>query len=299
MPLLPALWLLVLMIGTALGGTAHAAVDARTGVPTYYLARLDARECPSPRCGGVFIRPANRSFMQCADGAARPECHVPQLRLPAGQLDATQQAALDAALAAGTLLVRGQRLPQEVSLQMPKAGGEQLLVGQAWYPEDGGAAAGVFYRVRPSALQCVTAPCPRYRANVLNSPYSTVYVDTVTPGSQTIPKRWRNRVVEQSPGLLVAGKLHTVRTSGGTRMLLSVNRSYAPLMWQPPGKASCYVGGCSGEVCSATPGVVTTCIYKPEYACYSNARCERQTTGLCGWTRPDDMERCLERLGRP
>jgi hypothetical protein len=56
---------------------------------------------------------------------------------------------------------------------------------------------------------------------------------------------------------------------------------------------ACYIGGCSGEVCSDTEGVASNCIYKPEFACYKTAKCERQATGECGWTETSELKSCL------
>jgi eight-cysteine-cluster-containing protein len=56
--------------------------------------------------------------------------------------------------------------------------------------------------------------------------------------------------------------------------------------------AECKVTGCSGQIC-ADEDVVTTCEYKPEYACYKTAKCERQEDGKCGWTPSEDLVACL------
>ena len=56
---------------------------------------------------------------------------------------------------------------------------------------------------------------------------------------------------------------------------------------------ACYVGGCSSHVCSDNPDVVTTCEWRPEYACYREATCERQTSGECGWTMTPALQACL------
>lgn len=58
-------------------------------------------------------------------------------------------------------------------------------------------------------------------------------------------------------------------------------------------EGSCYVGGCSGQICSDEPGAVSTCEFREEYACYQSARCERQTNGQCGWTMTEDLQMCL------
>jgi hypothetical protein len=60
----------------------------------------------------------------------------------------------------------------------------------------------------------------------------------------------------------------------------------------PPATGECKPTGCSGTVCS-DQDVVTTCEFKPEYACYRDATCTRQTDGQCGWTTTPELEACL------
>lgn len=59
--------------------------------------------------------------------------------------------------------------------------------------------------------------------------------------------------------------------------------------------APCYVGGCSSQVCSDRQDVITTCEYRPQYACYRTATCERQANGQCGWTMTTALQQCLAR----
>lgn len=59
---------------------------------------------------------------------------------------------------------------------------------------------------------------------------------------------------------------------------------------------ACRPTGCSGQVCSDTD-VVTTCEYKEEYSCYASATCERQPSGVCGWTRTQSLDACLMQKG--
>jgi hypothetical protein len=56
----------------------------------------------------------------------------------------------------------------------------------------------------------------------------------------------------------------------------------------------CNVGGCSGQICSDEEGLVSTCEFRPEYACYAEATCERQTTGECGWTPTTELTSCID-----
>jgi hypothetical protein len=63
----------------------------------------------------------------------------------------------------------------------------------------------------------------------------------------------------------------------------------------PPPAGECVKSGCSSTMC-VEPGkeMVTTCEWKPEYACYQAAACERQADGSCGWTQTPELEACLK-----
>jgi hypothetical protein len=56
----------------------------------------------------------------------------------------------------------------------------------------------------------------------------------------------------------------------------------------------CVKTGCSAQVCSDHE-VITTCEYRPEYACYKKATCARQKDGNCGFTKTPELEACLSR----
>ena len=60
----------------------------------------------------------------------------------------------------------------------------------------------------------------------------------------------------------------------------------------PPAPAACITSGCSGQVCS-DHSVITTCDWRPEYACYHSATCERQADGACGWTSTPALSSCI------
>jgi hypothetical protein len=61
-------------------------------------------------------------------------------------------------------------------------------------------------------------------------------------------------------------------------------------------KGGCMVGGCSSQLCGEAndmDGLISTCEYRAQYACYQIATCERQTTGACGWTETSELTQCL------
>lgn len=54
-----------------------------------------------------------------------------------------------------------------------------------------------------------------------------------------------------------------------------------------PPAPKCFVGGCSGEICSDKPGQVSICIFPPPGGMPPRgAVCDRQTDGTCGWSIP-------------
>jgi hypothetical protein len=61
----------------------------------------------------------------------------------------------------------------------------------------------------------------------------------------------------------------------------------------PHPAGECFVGGCSSQICSDTPDVVSTCEWTDAYACYQDATCERQADGQCGWTETPELQDCL------
>jgi len=62
----------------------------------------------------------------------------------------------------------------------------------------------------------------------------------------------------------------------------------------------CAVGGCSNQICGEAgevEDIATTCEYREEYACYQAARCEKQSSGSCGWTETDEYKQCVATIG--
>lgn len=65
----------------------------------------------------------------------------------------------------------------------------------------------------------------------------------------------------------------------------------------PTPAGACYVGGCSAQICSDQQGIASTCEYREVYSCFKTAKCERQSTGVCGWTPTQELNSCIQRNG--
>jgi hypothetical protein len=63
----------------------------------------------------------------------------------------------------------------------------------------------------------------------------------------------------------------------------------------PPKKhtSSCYVGGCSSQLCTDNNDIASTCEWRESYACFRTATCERQASGECGWTETPELKSCI------
>ncbi|MEM0475772.1 MAG: eight-cysteine-cluster domain-containing protein [Candidatus Norongarragalinales archaeon] len=61
--------------------------------------------------------------------------------------------------------------------------------------------------------------------------------------------------------------------------------------------ADCVVGGCSGELCGLRgEELVSTCVWKPEYACFEKTTCGC-VDGKCEWKRNAAFNACLASAG--
>ncbi|MBI2011040.1 MAG: hypothetical protein HYS89_02315 [Candidatus Colwellbacteria bacterium] len=67
----------------------------------------------------------------------------------------------------------------------------------------------------------------------------------------------------------------------------------------PKASGKCYVGGCSGQLCSDIEGLASTCEWREEYACYRTATCKRQANGECGCTITPELQSCLNNYRSP
>lgn len=87
-------------------------------------------------------------------------------------------------------------------------------------------------------------------------------------------------------------------TTTATTELLPLVPDAATNSPRPPAPSAqpsdCVVGGCSSQLCiEEGSDVVTTCEWTAKYSCYQEATCERQSTGVCGWTDTPALRQCL------
>ncbi|MCA9505381.1 MAG: hypothetical protein H6748_19725 [Spirochaetaceae bacterium] len=130
------------------------------------VTRPDPRLCPSPMCGGVFVRALNRWQLRCADGHHARECYVGQVDWSALGLDPDAEARLGGEFTARRVVVRGALFAEDLFGRSIPA----LRVDEAWRGVTGSRSLrDGFWLVTPSGIVCITHPCPVLNEERLNS----------------------------------------------------------------------------------------------------------------------------------
>lgn len=278
----------------ALDGKADGAVD---GAYTYFEVRADLRKCVAPLCGGVALDRLNRTSTVCHDGAARTSCYTPELDWSESELSDEAQAAFHDALARGALsdgavaLVRGRFAPKTYE-GFGNLG--RFVVTEAWLAETDAVSDGVFVRAKDNGLRCIQAPCPSTNERALNTSRSAniAGIDWDAGGFTGEQISTFATEMTQPGGIILAGSRYTWKENGVRAKGRTATAVYRRLQ-NAAASGACYTGGCSGQICSDQEGVISTCEWREEYACYQDATCERQPDGECGWTPTAELSACL------
>jgi len=262
---------------------------------TYYAITRDARRCVSPVCGGYWLTRVNRDETICADGSKAASCYVADLDDARLGLGDTELSALQQAIDDGAALVRGD-LENVDRGDFGTIG--RFHPSEAWTAgAAAGAPDGIWVAVEQSGIRCIAAPCEDKIELKLNSTRHAMIADLdFEPSGATedeIANAW-NALTAEGGGLIVVGERYTVHQDGRKARGRAVTQFFTRIIAKgEPTAGECFVGGCSGQVCSDQQGVITTCEWREEYACYQTATCERQADGGCGWTRTPELQACL------
>lgn len=265
-----------------------ASPDPLSSTSTYYSVRPDVRECVSPMCGGYFVKRVNMSSTRCANGRDMTECYV-------AEIDWSGEPQIDGRKA----LLRGHIVAKRFR-SFGNLGA--FRVTEAWQAASDKKPTGMFYRVRDRGLRCVTFPCPTHYEARLNSIYSRniAGVDLTGAAASDDQVSEASAAMTGVDGVIVAGDHGPVTGPGGRSIELKATQFYLRAGRQvgrrppvkPPGQKKCFKTGCGNQVC-ADHNVITTCEWRPEYACYQKAACERQKNGDCGFTMTPELKACL------
>jgi hypothetical protein len=278
----------------AIDGKADSAVD---GAYTYFEVWADHRRCAFPMCGGMYLQRLNRTTTICHDGALRYSCYAPELDwsqsgLPPAQQQELVDAANRGASSYGAIaLVRGRF----ASKSYPGVGNlGRFIVTEAWIAQSDSISFGVFAKVRDAGVRCVTWPCESIIEKGLNTSRSAMISEVGWAFGGFDPAttdRLVHDMVASPGGVIVAGDRYLFKANNQWTRGRTAYAAYRRLT--DAAAASCFVGGCSSQLCTDEPGAISTCEWRDEYACYHTATCERQADGQCGWTDTPELQACL------
>ena len=153
---------MLLLIMSVLAIAASALALPAAGRPprvgsSVFVVGQDARLCPSPLCGGYWVRLANRSRTRCSDGALRSRCYV--ARAVDEERHPLSEPIRDGSLARAE--IEPWRFDGVGELGV-------LVVARSFAPVGARAASGRYLRVVDTGIRCFRAPCFSLRAAVLN-----------------------------------------------------------------------------------------------------------------------------------
>jgi hypothetical protein len=276
-------------------GVTDGKGDSPDGAYTYFEISADLRECVYPVCGGYFLDRLNASQTTCHDGSRAAACYTPELDWSESGLTDDAQDQLRVAASRSTddgvyAIVRGRFAKGTVSADLGR-----FVVTEAWVAEGEGVSDGVFAKVTQNGVRCIAAPCPSLTERALNASRRADIAE-VDFGAGDLSDASISNLLDdtaQPGGIIVSGDRFTVSVSGRTGKGRTATNAYRNLANVNAGAGDCYIGGCAGQVCSDQQGVITTCEWHEEYACYQDATCERQQDGTCGWTPTPELEACL------
>lgn len=260
------------------------------GAYTYFALRADLRKCAFPACGGDFLSRLNRSTTVCHDGRTATEgCYTPELDWSESGLDADARARVRTHDLG--VIVRG-RFARNGTTKATAALG-RFIITEAWLAETDAAASGVFVKVLDNGIRCIAAPCPSLTEKGLNTSRAVDIAEVDFTDAQLADAQLEAAIGAMfSPsGVIVAGDRFDFKLAGRKGKGRTATAVYQRVADVAAG--ACYVGGCSGQICSDQEGAISTCEFRPEYACYAEATCERQDNGKCGWTETPELSACL------
>lgn len=222
--------LIVSGLSLAVSGTASAQANLPPAgdllpAKTYYIAtRIDPRMCPSPLCGGVYVKQVNRMLTRCADGKLEQECYAPILDWSALGLLDPETIRLEDEFRGKRVLARGAlRLVDTPYGKLPG-----LVATDAWRGVTGNPPSGLFRGLQPSGIVCITWPCPELAAVRLNQNQRGLVhgLDLRASGADPDELQAGYDALHQGPGLLVAGTRRRIKGPAGSGIEIVAREFY-------------------------------------------------------------------------
>jgi hypothetical protein len=215
---LPGAFALVVIAALAAALAGSATAHSPNGTATYVRVRPDPRLCPSPMCGGWWVRRVNRATTVCGNGTVSPECYAAMLDSTGLDLTDEQRATVEQALQRGTALLRGRLVRGTLAGPPPSVKLDVLSVTEIWLRYGRAQTSGMVFRIADNGVRCVRAPCFSLHASVLNTTQhrDVSSLGLAAAGASAAAVR-RARAAVEGAGVIVEGRV--VATGDGGRTL--------------------------------------------------------------------------------
>jgi hypothetical protein len=236
-------WITVLMflsppVSLAASNPGFTGVDEES----YFMwTRDDLRMCPSPSCGGFYVKALNRLRTLCADGSQPTDCQVLQLDFSLLDMSEEEQAGFQQAFTEGLGVIKGKLIQaQQNGILFPT-----LRIDEAWLAQAGKKPRNFgFFRIHDTGIQCITTPCLTVKEGLLNMPWERFIagVDLSSSGAET--DQINAGYQEMKTGVVIATGLHKiVHGPAGFSQILLAGEFYLPAeKVQTCGKTVCPAG---------------------------------------------------------
>jgi hypothetical protein len=237
---------LSLLLGLLLSW-AVAAPAAEPAERYYRFVRADLRMCPSPDCGGMYVRLLNTKRSLCTDGRWLSSCYAGMLDLDGLGLDPAVADAFQQRFVAQQAVVRGVLEEQAFGDRTVPV----LRATEAWDLVDGSNPKLLgYFRVASSGIVCITEPCDSLTQQRLNTARSRPLagIDFGFSGASREDIAEAEQLLD-GDGVVVAGQHEVVSGPAGTGLALRVRRLYLPVVGD--GQAGLQCGGLAGQACAA------------------------------------------------
>lgn len=202
----------VLTLIASYASAAPASGDPVLRASYSYIGRADPRLCPSPHCGGLWVRAVNKVKPRCAEPVRR-ECYVASANfgsLPVGETARNRLAAL---FAEGRALVVAQLARGQVE-GFPELG--VLNVSEVWPASRSlRKPAGVFRLLQDNGVRCVTTPCFSTSATALNTERELTVSNVDLSGTGASSAERRRALTQTAKGRLIASGLIVLNRNAG------------------------------------------------------------------------------------
>jgi len=250
----------------------------------FYTVKPDLRKCISPICGGWFVKQVNRKLTRCLDGTRQPWCYVATERFVIPKLSSEQKYQLHQAMHESKVLVQGSLLKNDQY--------GELVVNNAWISATEQAPHGVFVNLINNGITCIAAPCLSFDGEILNRSKvkSLAGYDLDEVAATDEQRMLAEEAIFSDDGLPIAGHFFEITGPAGSAQGIVAEQFYLKVEGEK--LSYCRATGCSGQICG-DEDMMSTCEWRPEYACYKTATCSVQADGACGWEMDGQLMSCL------